>query len=161
MTFDLSQSMQLIAALTPEIVVMVGAMILMLVAAWGRDSVERQRTVGIAGIGVCVIAAITVIYFMITGATAGAGVIAVDNFRWIADLVFLGATAGTLGLMIDYNEREEILPAEAHVLVLFATSGMMILAAARDLMLVFLGIEMMSIAGYVLTGMNRRSAKSA
>lgn len=161
MTFDLSQSMQLIAALTPDIVVMVGAMILMLVAAWGRDSVERQRMVGIAGIGVCVIAAITIIYFMLTGATAGAGVIAVDNFRWIADLVFLGATAGTLGLMIDYNEREDILPAEAHVLVLFATSGMMILAAARDLMLVFLGIEMMSIAVYVLTGMNRRSAKSA
>lgn len=161
MTFDLSQSMQLIAALTPDIVVMVGAMILMLVAAWGRDSVERQRMVGIAGIGVCVIAAITVLYFMLTGATSGAGVIAVDNFRWIADLVFLGATAGTLALMIDYNEREDILPAEAHVLVLFATSGMMILAAARDLMLVFLGIEMMSIAVYVLTGMNRRSAKSA
>jgi NADH-quinone oxidoreductase subunit N len=160
-TFDLSQSMQLIAALTPDIIVMAGAMILMLAAAWGRDSVERQRGVGIASIGVCVIAAATILWFIARGTTATAGVIAADNFRWIADLVFVAATAGTIALMLDYNEREEILPAEAHVLVLFACAGMMMLAAARDLVLVFLGIEMMSIATYILTGMNRRSARSA
>jgi NADH-quinone oxidoreductase subunit N len=153
--------MQLIAALTPDIVVMVGGMVLMLVAAWGSESSERQRRVGTAGIGVCVISAAVVIYFMAIHATSGAGVIAVDNFRWIVDLVLLAATAGTIGLMMDYNAREEILPAEAHVLVLFATSGMMMLAAARDLTIVFLGIELMSIATYILTGLNRRSEKSA
>lgn len=153
--------MQLIAALTPDIVVMVGAMVLMLMSAWGPETVERQRAVGTAGIGVCAVSAATIVYFMVSRATAGPGVIAVDNFRWIADLVFLAATAGTLALMLDYNSREEILPGEAHVLVLFATSGMMILAGARDLMIVFLGLELMSIAAYVLTGMNRRSAKSA
>lgn len=161
MTFDLTRSPQLIAALTPDIVVMIGAMVLMLMAAWGRDSLDRQRSIGTAGIGVCVVAALTIIYFMVTGASAGPGVIAVDNFRWIVDLVLLGATIGTLALMLDYNAREEMLPGEAHVLVLFATSGMMILAAARDLMIVFIGIELMSIASYTLAGMNRRSAKSA
>lgn len=161
MSFDLSVPIQLIAALTPDIVVMVGAMVLMLMSAWGPETVERQRSVGIAGIGVCVVSAATVIYFMVAGATAGPGVIAVDNFRWITDLVFLAGTAATLALMLDYNGREEILPGEAHVLVLFATSGMMILAGARDLMIVFIGIELMSIASYVLTGMNRRSEKSA
>jgi NADH-quinone oxidoreductase subunit N len=159
--FDLSHPMQLIAALTPDIVMMVGGMVLMLMSAWGTESTERQRSVGLAGIGVCVVSAAVVIYFISVGATAGPGVIATDNFRWIVDLVLLGATAGTLGLMIDYNAREEILPAEAHVLVLFATSGMMILAAARDLTIVFLGVELMSIAVYILTGMNRRSEKSA
>jgi NADH-quinone oxidoreductase subunit N len=159
--FDLSRSLDLIAALTPDIVVMIGGMVLMLVAAWGRDSIERQRRVGIAGIGVCIVAAVTVLYMMARGVTAGPGVIAIDPFRWICDLVLLAGAAGTLALMLDYNEREEILPAEAHVLVLFATSGMMLLAAARDLMIVFLGIELMSIATYTLTGMNRRSEKSA
>ena len=48
--------------------------------------------------------------------------------------------------------------AETHVLILLATSGMMLLAAARDLMIVFLGIELMSVAVYVLAGLNRRSA---
>ncbi len=161
MVFDLSRSVQLIAALTPDIVMMVGAMVLMLMSAWGRDSDDRMRSVGTAAIGVCVVSAATVIYFMARGASAGPGVIAVDNFRWIVDLVLLAGTVGTIALMMDYNLRERILPAEAHVLVLFATSGMMILAAARDLMIVFLGIELMSIAVYTLTGMNRRSEKSA
>ena len=63
--------------------------------------------------------------------------------------------------LIDYNAREGITPGESHVLLLFATSGMMILAAARDLIIVFLGIEIMSVAVYVLVGMNRRSERSA
>ncbi|MEO7040829.1 MAG: NADH-quinone oxidoreductase subunit N [Gemmatimonadaceae bacterium] len=161
MAFDLSHPMQLIAALVPDIVIMVGGMILMLVASWGPESAERQRRVGVAAIGVCVVSALTIIYFMATHASAGGGVIAVDNFRWIVDLILLAATAGTIALMLDYNTREKILPAEAHTLVLFSTAGMMILAAARDLTIVFLGIELMSIALYILTGMNRRSEKSA
>lgn len=161
MHFDLSLPSHLIAALTPDIVVMVGAMLLMLWAAWGPDSDDRQRSIGIAAIGVCVISAATIVYFMATGATAGKGPIAVDNYRWIADLVFLLATIGTLALSIDYNRRDRILAGESHVLVLFATAGMMILAGARDLMIVFLGIELMSIAVYVLTGLNRRSERSA
>jgi NADH-quinone oxidoreductase subunit N len=153
--------MQLIAALTPDIVMMIGGMVLMLMSAWGKESSDRQRSVGTAGIGVCIVSAAVVIYFLCVHTSATAGVIAVDNFRWIVDLILLAATAGTIALMLDYNERESILPAEAHVLVLFATSGMMILAAARDLTIVFLGIELMSIAVYILTGMNRRSEKSA
>jgi NADH-quinone oxidoreductase subunit N len=158
---DLSNPSQLIAALTPDIVVMIGAMLLMLRAAWGKDSVARQRSIGAEAIGVCVIAAATVIYFMTAGVTATQGVVAVDNFRWITDLILLAATAGTIALSMDYNERELILAGETHVLTLFATSGMMILAASRDLMLIFLGIELMSIAVYVLAGLNRRSDKAA
>jgi NADH-quinone oxidoreductase subunit N len=159
--FDLSHPMQLIAALVPDIIMMAGGMVLMLVSAWGSESNERQRRVGLYSVGVCILAAIVIVWYMIAGASAGQGVIAVDNFRWIVDLILLGATAGTIGLMLDYNAREGILPAEAHVLVLFSTAGMMILAAARDLTIVFLGIELMSIAVYILTGMNRRSEKSA
>src|SRR3979409_1810406 len=64
-------------------------------------------------------------------------------------------------MSLDYNSREGIMPGESHVLLLLATSGMMILAAARDLIIVFLGIELMSIAIYVLVGMNRRRERSA
>jgi NADH-quinone oxidoreductase subunit N len=88
-------------------------------------------------------------------------VIAVDNFRWSADLVFLMATIATIALSMDYNARQGIIAGESHVLLLFATSGMMTLAAARDLMIVFLGIEIMSVAVYVLAGLNRRSERSA
>jgi NADH-quinone oxidoreductase subunit N len=75
-------------------------------------------------------------------------------------LILLGAILA-LALSMDYLERERIDVAEAHVLILFATAGMMLLAAARDLMIVFLGIELMSIAVYVLAGLNRRSGRAA
>src|SRR6478672_7064814 len=84
-----------------------------------------------------------------------------DNFRWSADIIFLIATVGTIALSMDYNARQGITAGESHVLLLFATSGMMTLASARDLMIVFLGIEIMSIAVYVLAGLNRRSERSA
>jgi NADH-quinone oxidoreductase subunit N len=92
---------------------------------------------------------------------ATSGVIAVDNFRWAADLIFLMATIIAIGVSLDYNEREGITTAESHVLLLFATLGMMIMAASRDLMVLFLGLETMSIAVYVLAGLNRRSPRSA
>src|SRR5204863_3427764 len=107
------------------------------------------------------ITAAAVIWFAATGVTAKAGIVAVDGFRWASDLIFLLATLIAIAVAIDYNTREGIDAPESHVLVLFATSGMMILAAARDLMIIFLGIELMSIAVYVLAGMNRRSARSA
>ena len=75
--------------------------------------------------------------------------------------MFLIATVATIALSMDYNARQGITAGESHVLLLFATSGMMTLAAARDLMIVFLGIEIMSVAVYVLAGLNRRSERSA
>ncbi|HEY4672453.1 MAG TPA: NADH-quinone oxidoreductase subunit N, partial [Gemmatimonadaceae bacterium] len=79
----------------------------------------------------------------------------------ITDEILLIATIGTIAMSLDYNRREGITPGETHVLLLLATSGMMILAAARDLIIVFLGIELMSIAVYVLVGINRRTERSA
>jgi NADH-quinone oxidoreductase subunit N len=161
MNFDLSVPGQLMQALTPDIVLTVGAMALMLAAAWRTDSDRHQRFVGFASIGVLLVTLVLVIWFGARGLTAGTGPIAVDRFRWGADVIFLVAALATVALAIEYNVREGIQTAESHVLVLFATSGMMILAAARDLMIVFLGIELMSIAVYVMAGLNRRSAKAA
>ena len=161
MTFNLALPTQLMQALTPDIVLMVGAMALMLMAAWRPDSDAHQRRVGVASIGVLLVTLALVLWFAAQGATASAGIVAVDAFRWGADVVFLIAAIGTVALAIDYNPRENIHIAESHVLVLLATSGMMVLAAARDLMIVFLGIELMSIAVYVMAGLNRRSGKAA
>jgi NADH-quinone oxidoreductase subunit N len=138
-----------------------GAMLLMLWAAWRPDSASHQRSVGIAALALTVVTAGAVIWFAWRGFTAAPGIIAVDRFRWGADLIFLLATLLAIALSIDYNAREGIDAAESHVLVLFATAGMMVLAAARDLIIIFLGIELMSIAVYVLAGLNRRSARSA
>jgi NADH-quinone oxidoreductase subunit N len=161
MTFDLSLPAQLAGALGPDLFLMGGAMLLLLWAGWRPESDEHQRSVGILSMALCIFTMVLVGYYAREGYTASVGPIAVDNFRWAADEIFLIATVGTIAMSLDYNRREGIMPGETHVLLLLSTSGMMILAAARDLIIVFLGIELMSIAIYVLVGMNRRRERSA
>ncbi len=162
MTYDLMIPSQLTAALLPDLLLMGGAMLLMLFAAWRPDSDAHQRTVGFASLGLVAATMAAVVWMAVRGDTAEpGGVIAVDRFRWMVDLVILLGAAGTIALAIEHNVRDGITAGESHVLVLFAASGMMILGAARDLMVVFLGIEIMSVAVYVLAGLNRRSARSA
>src|SRR5688572_27323014 len=160
-TLDLSRPMDLTRAIAPELILCAGAMILLLYAAWRPESEAHQRLVGFRSMVVTIITLISVLVVSVSGWSAGPGPVAVDGFRWAADVIFLLATLIAIGLSMDYNAREGITAPESHVLVLFATVGMMIMAGARDLMVLFLGLETMSISVYVLVGMNRRSARSA
>lgn len=161
MTLDLSRPMDLTRAIAPDLVLCVGAMILLLYAAWRPESEAHQRRVGLGAMGVALLALVAVVAVGLAGWSASPGPIAVDGFRWAADVILLLATVIAIGLSMDYNAREGITAPEAHVLVLFATVGMMIMVAARDLMVLFLGLETMSVSVYVLVGLNRRSARSA
>ncbi len=161
MTLDLSVPAQLMTALGPDLLLMAGAMALLLWSGWRPESEANQRQIGVASIILCLSVVVAIGYYMAKRDTVSPGIIAMDNFRWSADVVFLIATMGTIALSMDYNARQGITAGESHVLLLFATSGMMTLASARDLMIVFLGIEIMSIAVYVLAGLNRRSERSA
>src|SRR3954466_10205440 len=159
--YDLAIPSHLSAALLPDLVLMAGAMILLLVAVWRRESPGHQRTVGVLSIGLCVVTLGTVLAMMFSRVSASDGPIAVDNFRWMMEFVILLGPIAAIALGIDDNDRIGTTTAETHVLILLASSGMMLLAAARDLMIVFLGIELMSIAVYSLAGLNRRSERSA
>lgn len=161
MTFDLSLPRDLSLALTPDLLLFAGAIILMLWAAWRPESDRHQRSVGIASLVLSVVVLVVVVVIATRQWSAGNGVIAVDSFRWASNIIFLLATIIALACAIDYNSREGIHFAESHVLLLFSTGGMMLMAAARDLMVLFLGLELMSIAVYVLAGLNRRSGASA
>ncbi len=161
MTYDVSLPGQLLSALGPDLLLIGGAMVLLLWSAWRPESESLQRSIGVASIVLCITVIVAIGFYVAAGDTALPGIIAVDNFRWTADIIVLLATIGTIALSMDYNARMGITAAESHVLVLFATAGMMTLASARDLMIVFLGIEIMSVAVYVLAGLNRRSEKSA
>ena len=160
-TFDLAIPSQLSAALIPDLLLMGGALALLLWAVWRKESASHQRSVGVLSIGLCVATLVAVVLMMFERGVATDGPIAVDNFRWMADIIILLGTIGAIALGIDDNDRAGTTTAEMHVLILLASSGMMLLAAARDLMIVFLGIELMSISVYALAGLNRRSERSA
>ena len=160
-TFDLAIPSHLIAALLPDLLLMGGAMLLLLYVVWRRESPEHQRQIGLLSIVLAVITLVAVVWTMYQRHSATPGPIAVDNFRWMMDVIILLGTIGALALGIDDNDRVGTTTAETHVLILLASSGMMLLAAARDLMIVFLGIELMSISVYALAGLNRRSERSA
>src|SRR5688572_14284444 len=158
---DLTVPLQLTIALGPDLVLMGGAMILLLWAAWRPDRASHQRALANACIGLAVVAGAVTWWYLLRGFTAAPGPIAVDNYRWMADLVILIGAIFAIALARDDNDRQGIAVAETHVLILLAASGMMLLAAARDLMIVFLAVELMSIAIYALAGLNRRSVRAA
>src|SRR5688500_3776531 len=158
---DLSIPWDLTRALAPDLIMMGGAMLLLLWAAWRPDSAAHQRSVGIASIVLTLVVLAAVVYAAFGDTRAGLGPIAVDDFRWMSDIVILLATLCTIAMALDHNDRVGIIAGESHVLVLLASSGMMLLAGARDLMIVFLGIELLSIAVYCLAGMDRRSGRAA
>ena len=160
-TLDLVVPLQLSIALGPDLLLIAGAMILLLWAAWRPDGAAHQRAVALASIVLTLVTGGVVWWYLIHGYTAERGPIAVDNFRWMADLVILAGTAFAVALGRDDNDRQGIGIAESHVLVLLASSGMMLLAAARDLIIVFLAVELMSIAVYALAGLNCRCERAA
>jgi NADH-quinone oxidoreductase subunit N len=84
-----------------------------------------------------------------------------DNFALFFTQIFLGAAALTILSSIGYVEAAKIHQGEFYALVLFATFGMILMAAGNDLMVFFLGLETMSVAVYVLTGIQRSSGRSA
>jgi len=161
MYFDLSIPSQLAGALLPDLILVIGAMLLLLFAVWGPETMGRARATGILTIAVCAASFAAVVWLWHGEASASAGIIAVDAFRWATDCIVLAATIIAATLMIDYSEREQLVSAESYVLLMLAAGGMLLLAASRDLIIVFLGIELMSIASYVLCGLDRRSSRGA
>jgi NADH-quinone oxidoreductase subunit N len=86
--------------------------------------------------------------------------IVLDNFALFFNVVICYATALIVLLSMDYLRRSGNDSAEYWALVLFATAGMMLLAAAGDLVVVFLGLELMSLSLYVLAGLFKRELAS-
>jgi NADH-quinone oxidoreductase subunit N len=78
-----------------------------------------------------------------------------DGYTLFFNLVFLTTAALSLLAAIDYLERKGLQRGEYYALLLFSTSGMLFMAAATDLIVVFLGLEIMSVALYILAGFNR------
>jgi NADH-quinone oxidoreductase subunit N len=86
--------------------------------------------------------------------------VATDDFALFFRLVILGSAAVAVLLSAHYLERTGEARGEYYALLLFATSGMTLLSAAADLIVVFLGLEILSLSLYVMAGFSWRRAAS-
>ncbi len=117
-----------------------------------RGRREHLAFVGLAGV---VIALIVTVLLWGSDATGFQGMAVLDNLSLFATLVIGYATGLVLLESIDYLKRRGMESGEFYILVLFAAAGMVIMAGANDLIVVFLGLETMSLALYVLAGFFR------
>jgi NADH-quinone oxidoreductase subunit N len=84
----------------------------------------------------------------------------VDDYGVFLTFVFLLIAAITILTSLDYLRRENMNHPEFYALLLFATAGMAMMAASNELMMVFIGLEILSIATYVMAGFRRTDLKS-
>jgi NADH-quinone oxidoreductase subunit N len=139
----------------PEIVWCGFGVLLMLLQPFLKS---RQGLTFLAMIGA---AAGTLVTFFTLFGSGFSGLVEFDTFslffHWLIGLVtFLVILASD-----SYLQRENLDAAEFYALILFATAGMGVLASAQELLTAFIGLEMSSIASYVLAGYRRESVKSS
>jgi NADH-quinone oxidoreductase subunit N len=164
MPLDLKTPLGVSLALLPEIALTIGAMVVLLVNAWKHGTARDSRLSGYLALASLVPSAIALGYLWLGGARAAGPdpyMVALDPYRFAALALILMATAGTILLSLGYLEREGLIAPEYYSLVLFAATGMMFMAGAEDLVVLFLGLEVMSVSVYVLAGFNRGSVFSA
>jgi NADH-quinone oxidoreductase subunit N len=149
------------ALIAPEVIICAAAVIVMLVDAFARPT-QRWLTGGISLAGI-VAGAIATIWLWTTGTTstdAFNGMIVLDELRLGFTLVFLLVSALTLLISTVWVQGEQLPAGEFHSLLLFATVGMMLMASGNDLVIIFLGLEILSIATYVMAGFRRTDVRS-
>jgi NADH-quinone oxidoreductase subunit N len=117
-----------------------------------REGKGHLGIVALAGIVAALLAALSL--WGREGRAFG-GMLLLDNFALFLDVVICYAAALVLLLSMDYLRRNGIETGEYYILVLLATLGMMLMAQAADLIVIFLALELMSLCLYVLAGFFR------
>jgi NADH-quinone oxidoreductase subunit N len=142
--------------IAPEMIVIVAAMVILLADLWVPHA--RRRWLAAAGV-MAVLAALWVALGTADG-VAFSGLYVRDGLTRVGQALALAATA--LGLLVapDYLGRMRLEQGEYYVLVLVSGAGAMLMAASRDLLMLFLGLETLSIPLYVLAAVARGNPRS-
>ena len=147
-----------LAAIMPEIILSVVAMVLLLVNVFVPS--KDKGDLGYLSIIGLAITAVSVVGAWGPSVSAFNGSIVQDNFATFFKVIFLVSAALSILISDKYMAQEECNQGELYPLILFATVGMMLMASGTDMMVIFLGLELLSVCLYVLAGFNRGNLKS-
>jgi NADH-quinone oxidoreductase subunit N len=146
-------------AILPEVITSTVAIIIMLIDAISRR-IERRVAGGLSLVGLVGAAAAVISLWGRNAETSFGGMVITDDFRLFFSLIFLIVTFLTVLISLRWVEEEALPTGEYFALLMFATTGMLFMAAANDLVMIFLGLEITSISTYVLCGYRRRDVRS-
>src|SRR3978361_2228775 len=134
----------------PELVLALGAMVLLLVGAY-----RGQPATGlVTGLSVALLVVVGVLELLLPGGrlTTFAGSFIVDDFARFLKILALIGSAATLILSAEFLSDPSRRIFEYSILVLLSTLGMMVLISAGDLIMLYLGLELMSLPLYAAAG---------
>ncbi|RHW16367.1 NADH-quinone oxidoreductase subunit NuoN [Sphingomonas gilva] len=148
-----------LAMTMPEIILSVTGIALLLVAAWGGST----RWVSGLAIGALLTASFSLIGPPTSGGVAFDGLYKADAFAGFAKALIFIAAAVAIAIAPRFFARTEgdDLKPEYPVLILFSAVGMGMMASAADLITLYVGLELQSLAAYVLASFMRRDTRSA
>ncbi len=145
-------------ALLPEIILSVVGILLVILIPITAD--ENQPRLGYLALGGVLLALVTVIVQWGQSDVAFFNTVFQDDFAQFSRVIILISVGAIITTSISYLETDRLFHAEYFALLLFAAVGMGLMAASADLIMTFLGIEVLSIATYVLAGFRRDEMKS-
>jgi NADH-quinone oxidoreductase subunit N len=142
----------------PEIVLVIGAMALLLLGVFRGE----RSTFGINAAAIVLLAFVGVLVVVLPAdrlVTFG-GSFVLDDFARFLKLLALAGSAAAILMSFSYLAAERLQRFEYPVLILLSTTGMLMLISAADLIALYLGLELMSLALYVVAAINRDSIRS-
>jgi len=162
-TIDLTTPVGVVLGLLPESVLSLAILGVLLVVSWRHEGPAASRRAGWLSLASLVATAVALGWLaQAAPPEPGLGLmVAVDEFRFLASGLVLLLSAGAILCSLGYLERERLLAPEYYVLLLLAVLGMLFMVNAQDLIILFLGLETMSVSVYVLAAYSRGSTFSA
>ena len=155
---DISLPALNLGGIGPQLVVVGTGMLIMLADAVGGRS--RKRWLGYLALAGLVAALAWIVGQGMVMRPVLDGALAADGLSAGFSLVLIGAAMLSILVALDYLRREGLEHGEYYALILFATAGGLAMAAAADLIVVFIGLEALSISLYVLCGFAKSDAAS-
>ena len=141
----------------PLVSLVLFSLLTLIVESWGKDKPVLSYWVSLLGVAISLLFSFGRLG---SGTTVFGGMLLQGGFAGYCNIIFLSSALLTILLSRGYLERMECHRGEFYILILFSTTGMMLMAGALNLITVFLGIELMSVALYVLAGFMRKKDRS-
>lgn len=146
-------------AVLPETITAIVAVIIMLIDAFSKR-LERRVVGAVSLLGLAGAAAAVMSLWGRNGETSFGGMLITDDFRIFFSLISLIVTFLIVLISLRWVDEEGLPKGEYFALLMFATTGMLFMASANDLVMLFLGLEITSISTYVLCGYRRTDPRS-